>query len=63
MIFSDARTQAAYNALAQQKHERRIKAEQIAKEAAWSDLPSNERVTYMELAFQALKAIEKERTN
>jgi hypothetical protein len=53
----------AYLALAQEKHARMAKARELAKEAAFRDLPRNEQVRYVEFAYHALKQVEKERTN
>lgn len=53
----------AWIALTQEKHARMAKARELAKEAAFRDLPRNEQVRYVEFAYHALKQVEKERTN
>lgn len=58
---ADERTKDALIALTQAKHSRMAKALEIAKEAAWRDLPTNEQSRYFEWAYQAIKA--EERTN
>ena len=59
--IADEPTQRAYIALTQEKHSRMAKARELAKEAAWRDLPANERDRYFGWAYQAFKA--EERTN
>ena len=58
---ADERTKDALIALTQAKHARLAKAREMAKEAAWRDLPTNKQSRYFEFAYQALKA--EERTN
>lgn len=61
MTFPDEPTKQAWVSLTQEKHARMVKAREMAKEAAWRDLPTNEQSRYFEWAYQAVKA--EERTN
>ena len=63
MIFPNTATALAWIAFTQAQHLRIAKAREMAKEAAWRDLPPNEQSRYFEWAYQAVKTVEKERTN
>ena len=61
MNFPDERTEQAWVSLTQEKHLRFSRALEAAKEAAWRDLPTNERARYFDWAYQAVK--QEERSN
>lgn len=63
MTFADDRTKQAWVSLKQAEHAQMTKALELARRTAWLDLPPNEQVRYMEWAYAALKAEDKERTN
>ena len=59
----DAEHERLVREIQRHKHQRLSRAEQIAMDAAWRDLPHNERVRYVGFALKAIDADERERTN
>lgn len=58
-VIWDEKTELAYIALTYERSARHAKATEAAKEAAWRDLPRNERNRYYDFAYRAIKQEEK----
>lgn len=55
MTFRDQELERQWRALQAQKQQRFLRALEVAMQAAWDDLPENERDRYLTFALAAIK--------